>query len=189
MNNPAWHEYIQQLHQHIMEQDKRIQALTKRLDQMEYTQPTPQHTTIEKLEYHFDQLKIDRMDGTLHIGLAPEDFTKMDNFSLPLRNQTENQQREPLINELNNYINREGTTILQQLADEYNYTLDDATSHLLLEDIRKQLPSRVAYYEKEGTKQQFRNKQQLETYIHQQIQAEITHSLRLYFEKNTHKGD
>lgn len=189
MNDPAWYEYMQQLHQHIMEQDKKIQTLTERLDQMEFQQPTNQQTTIEKLEYHFDQLKIDRMDGTLHIGLAPEDFTKMDNFSLPLRNQNQNQNHQQLIHELDNYLTSEGDAMLQQLVHEYHYQLDEPNRRLLLEDIRKQLPGRVTYYEQEGIKQQIKNKQQLETYIHQQIQAEIPHSLRLYFEKKTNKGD
>lgn len=189
MNDPAWYEYMQQLHQHIIEQDKKIQALTDRLDQMEHQQPPNQQTTIEKLEYHFDQLKIDRMDGTLHIGLAPEDFTKMENFSLPLRNQTAEQNHEHLIRELNNYLTRDGDAILQQLTHEYHYQLDEPNRQVLLEDIRKQLPGRVAHYKQEGIKQQIKNKQQLEAYIHQQIQAEIPHSLRLYFEKKTNKGD
>jgi len=181
MNDRAWYDYINQLHQHIMEQDKKIQNLTERIDQLEYQQPNKgQQTTIEKLEYHFDQLKIERMDGTLHIGLSPEDLTKMDNFSLPLRNQPSNQPYQQLIRNLEEFIDQDGPAMLQRFENEFQSPLDDTKKNLIIQDIRKQLPTRVTYYEKEAKQQGIAN-QQLEKYIYQQIQTEIDHSLRQFF--------
>ena len=47
----------------------------------ELTEKPP--VNIERIDYHFDQLKIERLEGTLNIGLNPSDLQNMDEFRIP----------------------------------------------------------------------------------------------------------
>lgn len=39
-------------------------------------------TNIERIDYQFDQLKIERLEGTLNIGLNPSDPNSVQNFEV-----------------------------------------------------------------------------------------------------------
>lgn len=61
----------QQLQIERLEQlaDRQQQLVAELLGQVKQATEKPSYT-IERLEYHFDQLKVQRLDGTLHIGMA-----------------------------------------------------------------------------------------------------------------------
>ncbi len=80
MNQPpssvwnAWYSWaqdtqtqIRQLQQQIVQLQQQYEALQTQVNQ---TSAKPTYN-IERLEYHFDQLKVQRLDGTLNIGMAP----------------------------------------------------------------------------------------------------------------------
>lgn len=185
MNNDTWYHYIEQLHAHIKKQDKRIHDLSIRVNQLESEQKNiPSNTTIEKLEYHFDQLKIERMDGTLHIGFSPEDLANVEEFSVPLQ-QREKQlnQPQPLLAQLNAYIYQVGPTLLDQMAREANRPIDETKKNLIIQDIRKQLAERISFYSKEADKQQIQQKNSREKFIFNKIKEEIDYGLREYFKQ------
>lgn len=58
---------IRQLQQQIVQLQQQYEALQTQVNQ---TSAKPTYN-IERLEYHFDQLKVQRLDGTLNIGMAP----------------------------------------------------------------------------------------------------------------------
>ncbi|MBM7702635.1 spore germination protein GerPC [Metabacillus iocasae] len=68
------YQYVQQLGAYVQKQDERIQKLETELFDLQAKvkelEDTPR-TSIEKIEYKFEQLKIDTLDGTLNIGLNP----------------------------------------------------------------------------------------------------------------------
>src|SRR5690625_980139 len=67
-------QYVNELYQSINEQDLRIkqmeQSIEKLLTQIEELK-NKESTHIEKIEYKFDQLKVETVEGTLHIGVLP----------------------------------------------------------------------------------------------------------------------
>ena len=178
----SWEEYIYQLHNYIRDQDKRIKDLEERINQLESNNNKGNQTTIEKLEYHFDQLKIERLDGTLHIGLSPEELGVTDDFSI---NQNRNQVQGQVINQLQAYLNEQGPSLLHQLANKYGHPPNQINQQILLDDVRKQLPERVAHYEKYARDHRVtQSEYELSQYIFEQVQKEINHSLSEYFTRS-----
>ncbi|MFB1050056.1 spore germination protein GerPC [Paraliobacillus sp. JSM ZJ581] len=185
MNNDTWHHYMEQLHAHIKKQDKLIRDLSIRINELESQQKNvPSHTTIEKLEYHFDQLKIERMDGTLHIGFTPEDLANVEDFSVPLKQQERRlNQPHPLLSQLEEYIYQVGPTLLDQMSKDVNRPIDETKKNLIIQDICKQLSERIAFYNKEADKQQIQQKNNREKFIFNKIKEEIDYGLREYFKQ------
>ncbi|WP_138416515.1 spore germination protein GerPC [Aquibacillus sediminis] len=201
--NPSnsWYEYIQQLHNYIRQQDERVKSLEQRIINLENNhQPPSNQTTVEKLEYHFDQLKIERLDGTLHIGLTPDDFSSnVEDLALNQsehmqyqpsqfnqRNQAQDPLKQQIVAQLDSFLTGEGPQLLQQLAHEYNYPIDSTYQSKILADIRNQLPKRVKFYEDQAKQNRNQaNPDELGKYIYEQVEKEITSSLRQFFQKES----
>ncbi|MDL4842869.1 spore germination protein GerPC [Aquibacillus rhizosphaerae] len=192
-SNP-WYEYVYNLQKYVEQQDKRVNQLEQRLSQVENNQANAKHTTIEKLEYNFDQLKIERLDGTLHIGVSPDDLSKIDDLSLnqqPLSNfQQPHSIKQQTVSQLDSYLSEQGPSFLNQLSNDYNYPVNESYQEMMLNDVRKQLPERVAHYEKNARNESsLNNDKQLSNYIYEQVKSEINYSLQQFFENEKTKGD
>lgn len=77
--------YIQQLLETMQRQEQRIQRLEETVAQLSNeleelkTKPS---INVEKIEYKFDQLKVETLEGTLNIGLNPSDLQGIDNMEI-----------------------------------------------------------------------------------------------------------
>ncbi|WP_165767968.1 spore germination protein GerPC [Virgibacillus indicus] len=192
MNGNEWTNYIYDLHQHITEQEKKMEALEKRLLKLENDFQERNTNTIEKIEYNFDQLKIEHLDGTLHIGISPNDLANIEDFNV---HQNPLQKKEPplkqkLISELSGYIHENGPSLIQDFSAKYNHPIDDDFQLMMIQDIEKQLPGRISLYEQEALKDStITNDQQSKQYISDQIKHEIHQSLLNYIQTNRRKGE
>ncbi|WP_407271677.1 spore germination protein GerPC [Radiobacillus sp. PE A8.2] len=191
-----WYAYIANLQNYIKQMDTKIQQLEQRITLLETNAANKKHTNIEKLEYHFDQLKIERLDGTLHIGLTPEDLEKVDSMAInqvPQNNKPEPIQQpleQQLVSQLDTYVTEQGSPYVEQLAYEYGYPMNDSYRNLIINDVRKQLPSRISHYTNEGKQNhRFQDDHQLSNYVIEKVQKEISHSLRQFFQNDVNKGD
>ncbi|WP_066187016.1 spore germination protein GerPC [Gracilibacillus timonensis] len=143
MSNQLIMHYITQLQQQVQQLYQYSHSLENRIQQLESNKQAK--TSIEKLEYHFDQLKIERLDGTLHIGMTPEDLQSSEDLSLnPSQGQTpfpsvHQTLVEDADNELPGYVH--------SLEQQYNYPLEDDFRQTLIQDVKQQLPNRIAYYQ------------------------------------------
>lgn len=192
MNGNEWTNYFYDLQQHIKDQDNKIKALESRLGQVEKTAQEKNKHTIEKIEYNFDQLKIERLDGTLHIGLSPSDLANMDDLGINQTNPADFQppMKQALLSDLNDHITQEGPKIIQHLANQYRQPIDEGFQSMMLHDMEKQLPQRIAFYEQEAKKnQQINSEDQLKAYITEQVKHEIYQSLVTYMQENEQKGE
>lgn len=149
--------YLQQLYRYIESQNKRIQQLEEIVQTMKTNiddMKNQPHTTIEKIEYKFDQLKIEHLAGTLNIGLNPTDPKQVENFEVmqkgvnvngvqkELRQQITQQASE----ELNYFFNVDCLSLVEKVEQHYDYRLDEPHRRHIIEDIRKQVDSRISYY-------------------------------------------
>lgn len=68
------YDYLVKLRRYLSWQTKKIQTLEQRLllleNQLKELEQQPR-TTIERIEYKFDQLKVETLEGTLNIGITP----------------------------------------------------------------------------------------------------------------------
>ncbi|MGP1906554.1 spore germination protein GerPC [Metabacillus sp. JX24] len=154
---------IQHLYGMVQAQDQKIQkleaAVSAMMEEIEELKKRPS-TTIEKIEYKFDQLKVETLEGTLNIGLNPTVPDQIEQFDveqngLQVNNQTTNPKREEEIFEavqsnLLVFLTEDVAKYIETLAEQNNYQLDDAHKEFIIEDIRKQIDSRIKFYLKQG---------------------------------------
>ncbi|MGD7009102.1 spore germination protein GerPC [Metabacillus sp. 84] len=149
--------YLQQLCQCIQSQQNKIQQLETMIVQMsadlKALKDKPS-TSIEKIEYKFDQLKVETLEGTLNIGLNPTDPEQIENFEVIQKGQQVGKlEREYsgetyaiALDQLNTYLSEECIMMLEAQEQRHNRKLNDEQRKMVIEDIRKQIDTRVQYY-------------------------------------------
>ncbi|MDZ5470273.1 spore germination protein GerPC [Bacillus sp. 31A1R] len=79
------YSYLNQLHYFVQKQEQRIKKLEQTVEilrkEMVIVKERPP-VRIERMEYKFDQLKVENLEGTLNIGLNPSDLQDIDDFSI-----------------------------------------------------------------------------------------------------------
>jgi len=75
-NGPSWTDAVQALERKLKELEERLDTAEKKLAELESKPPL-------HVEYHFDQLKVSRLDGTLNIGLSPQAMKDVGSFEVP----------------------------------------------------------------------------------------------------------
>jgi spore germination protein PC len=157
MNQYEFYEYIRQLHTFVESQATKIktleslvQSLASDLNDLK-NKPT---IKVDKIEYKFDQLKVETLEGTLNIGLNPSDLQAIEDFAVEGKqavshpfgpaNQFQSTMRmEELL--LQN-IDSEVESIIQQYNQENQVNIDESYVAFIKDDIRKQLPNRVQFH-------------------------------------------
>jgi spore germination protein PC len=150
-------KYLQQLHQYVQQQEQQIQHLNDMMRELKKDMEEMKkqsYTNIDKIEYKFDQLKVEHLTGTLNIGLNPSDPGQIDNFDVHQNgmnvNGVQQQLRQQLFQqcseEVNQFLNNDCKSLIEQAEQHYDLRLDDPHRRHIIEDIRKQIDSRIHYY-------------------------------------------
>ena len=144
-----------QIEQLLFEQAQLIDQLKCRVAQLEATveelAKRPE-TTIEKIEYKFDQLKVENLNGTLSIGLNPlqapsfEDLT-VENQQITIKSNEQIKELKDYIGKRIHYhLDKEAIATIHQLEAELRCTVDDYYRQMMIDDIRNQMDIRLPYY-------------------------------------------
>ncbi|MFP7295743.1 spore germination protein GerPC [Neobacillus niacini] len=108
---------------------------------------------VDKIEYKFDQLKVETLEGTLNIGLNPSDLQNIEDFAV--QNQSVNtpidpkkqMQRSMKIEEtIYQYLETDLPGLFKETQSQLNVSLDDSYLEFIKQDILKQLPARIDYH-------------------------------------------
>lgn len=157
-NYPHIIHNLQKMYEQMRFQQQRItqlEAEMQRLQQEVQSLKKNQSSKIERIEYKFDQLKVERLEGTLNIGITPhggegaiEDFAVDQNeLTVPAMNP---QQRLLLFGniqrQIRDYLNGECYPALNEIEQQKNQLLDADYRQYIIEDIKKQIDSRIHYY-------------------------------------------
>jgi spore germination protein PC len=150
----------QHLIQHMNWQSQKLlqleQSLQNILHEIETLKKQPT-STIDNINYHFDQLKIEKLEGTLNIGISPNPGKSIEDLSIDGQtlnersvefNQETNYFRQ-IQKKINHYLDTELPVELQNLSKQYNLVLDYEKHTFIIEDIRKQIDERIRYYNSE----------------------------------------
>lgn len=183
-------QYLHELSQYIRKQDEAIETLNQRMDKLENELKRKNNTTIEKVEYKFDQLKVETLSGTLHIGISPEELSNMDNLALgQSTSNTAPPDQKQLTNDLQQYVQKNGIPMINQFSEEYRNTIDESEYPMIMKDIQRQIPLRIDHYDKETfNSKKWENEEERREFIFNCIIDEIHHSLR-NFVKNYKQGE
>lgn len=167
-----WEVWSYQVQQKLKSQDDRIAALEAALGEltgrMKKLEEKPKYT-IENIQYHFDQLKVEKLEGTLNIGMSAPEFESagngdnengesaqnVDQMSIgsgnafPSAAPVQMQPGAPyqdILGKLDRFLNTEASQLILNQEQELELPLDPHHRRIIIEDIRKQMPPRIQYY-------------------------------------------
>ncbi|MBY0088635.1 MULTISPECIES: spore germination protein GerPC [Brevibacillus] len=149
-------QYIQQLHDYIQSQNKKIENMRQMLEQLQQDVNDLKERQIPSVirnEYKFDLLKVERLEGTLNIGLNPKgndsgigDFSINQSMDIPDPPQTSAPLFDRVQNEIYQYLEGDAYLVLEKIETECNYPLDQNYRAFILDDIKKQIDQRIKHY-------------------------------------------
>ncbi|RBW68995.1 spore germination protein GerPC [Bacillus taeanensis] len=154
MYYPDLYQYLQQVYQYMKTQHERVKNLEARMDELEgeiNALKSNGAMKIDKIEYKFDQLKVETLEGTLNIGLTPNLSEEIEQFSVNGKEKEEvSEGQEQLFQrihkDVHHYLNHEIVNDIRQFEEKYNYKLEDPYRQFIVQDIRKQIDRRISFY-------------------------------------------
>lgn len=148
--------YVRSLHYYMEQQNHRISQLEKILEQLQTeikeikNKPT---THIDKIEYKFDQLKVETLEGTLNIGLNPMNGEQIEDFAvsqskmnIPDLRHTHKDFIDEIENEIDTYLSNDCSIYIQNRLNQQRTSPPDEHVQFIVEDIRKQINERIIFY-------------------------------------------
>jgi spore germination protein PC len=107
---------------------------------------------IDKIEYNFDLLKIEKLEGTLNIGITPAGGKNIEDISVDgqvidgIPAQADNRLFAPIQKKVNDYLDNELPAEICGFEREFSNKLEVTQYPIIVEDIRKQVDDRIRYY-------------------------------------------
>lgn len=142
------YQYIENLHSKIAALEKRMNDLSAELQNM---RDSPS-INVEKIEYKFDQLKVESLDGTLNIGLNPnslketiEDLAVEQNVNVKSM-QDLGPYKSRLAEAVGRYIKEELPILIQDNEMQFQRSLDPQYHDMIRQDLLNQMPGRIEFY-------------------------------------------
>lgn len=153
MNISFLQEYFAKLQQYLLWQTNKIQQLERQLAaferELQEIKQRPQ-MTVERIEYKFDQLKVETLEGTLNIGLTPNGSGTIEDFGVNPEKIIVPKPEPVLFRniqaKLHHYLANDCKQLLQELEQKYACELDDPYRDFILQDIQRQIDERIRFY-------------------------------------------
>lgn len=199
-----FNHYIEQLHQTIQAQQERMQQLEKNIESLQQDfsglKKEPR-LAVDRIEYKFDQLKIERLEGTLNIGLTPKagqqllDDLSVDGASSdPNGHQVHNDNdteipdhpnvARHIIKDLNDYIDSQLLSDMKMIEGHLQMPLNDSYRQFIIQDVRKQVDDRVGEYLQEYNNKEILEKpDQIEQIIFNKVKRDMLKGIEAFIMK------
>jgi spore germination protein PC len=171
-------------------QENRIAALEQTIqklqEQLKQLKDKP-NIQVEKIEYKFDQLKVETLDGTLNIGLNPSDLANIEDFAVqnqslktPIHPKEQMQRSMKTEESIYEYLETELPTLFKEIQKQLNVQLDDSYLDFIKQDIMKQLPSRIDYHVQNTPSNKHKGGQNTEESIIELLKQEIRKGISIF---------
>jgi spore germination protein PC len=158
-----YYQYLQWLQMCIQTQENRIAALEIALkkiqDEMKQLHEK-QAIHVDKIEYKFDQLKVETLEGTLTIGLNPNDLSGIEDFAVqnqslntPISPKAQMQRSMKIEEAIYRYLENDLPQIVEETKQKLQIQTNESYLSFIKEDIIKQLPNRIEYHLKANNAQ------------------------------------
>lgn len=190
--------FLQQITRQLERQESSIKQLQKKQKALEKELTEVKEKPvlyIDRIEYQFDQLKIDRLEGTLNIGLNPKDLQDMDEFAidtLPFHKMQDRYLeniREQLEHELNAYLDTELPEQIDKIKHENGLDIDESYTQFIIADIRQQLRERIDFYLKQQLQEMPQtDREDTKAIILERIKNDIDDAVQNFFKQFPGKG-
>lgn len=174
------------MQRYLEAQEKRISYLEQELTRLteevvNLKRKPPIH--VDRIEYKFDQLKVESLDGTLNIGLNPSDLGNIDEFAINQQPVTPVPflfpEREQVIHEIEEKIISELDEMIQATEQQVGQSLDPSYHEFIKNDVSRQLAQRIIMYfdsssEIERSPHQF---EQLREKVYEKVKSDLAVAL------------
>ncbi|WP_160724648.1 spore germination protein GerPC [Bacillus sp. USDA818B3_A] len=151
-----FYQYLQWMQMCIQAQEQRIAALEQTINklqqQLKQVQEKPT-VHVDRIEYKFDQLKVETLEGTLNIGLNPNDLSDIEDFavqnqtlSTPLSPKEEIQRSTEIEKAIYEYLETDLPLIINDAQNQLSIQPNDSYFSFIKEDIIRQLPNRIDFH-------------------------------------------
>ncbi|MFJ8257352.1 spore germination protein GerPC [Peribacillus asahii] len=152
MNNDLY-TYSKQMQHYLEAQEKRILQLeqeVKRLTEEISVLKNKPPIHVDRIEYKFDQLKVESLDGTLNIGLNPSDLNNIDEFAVNNHPVSPASfpfpKREQIVKEMTIELMSQLDEMIQATESQVGITLDPTYHDFIKNDVERQLEQRIHMY-------------------------------------------
>jgi spore germination protein PC len=159
--SPEMLRYMQQVNDYILNQTQQIQQMNAQIQELdkeikELKKQNAQPQTVIRNEYRFDLFKVEKLEGTLNIGLNPtpsdtdssiEEMAVGQSLNTPAAAEQQNPQMfKGIQDQVNDYLSSDAFRALEAFEHQYQYPLDDPYRKFIVEDVKKQINQRIRYY-------------------------------------------
>ena len=184
------YQIIQSMQVYMQKQDQILRSLQQKIMLMEQEITKLQNrpsVRVEKLEYKFDQLKVETLEGTLNIGLNPTDLQGIEDFSVPSKNGTKTPNERMALftdveNSIHQYLDSNLSSIMTQVGQQLSIQVNDSYREFILQDIKKQLPNRIEYYLNQPLRNENETPEQQKESILEQMKKEIYYGVSTFLQ-------
>ena len=188
--NQNIYQALQSMQAYLYNQDKKIYKLQEQIKTLEKTVTELQNRPpvhVDRMEYKFDQLKVETLEGTLNIGLNPSDLQGIEDFSVPNKNgPIAPKERMALFTDietsLEQYLDSNLQSIMEDAGQQLNFQVDDSYREFILQDIKKQLPNRIEYYLNQPLRSENESPEQQKEQIFEQMKKEIHYGVLTFLQ-------
>ncbi|MCZ8518841.1 MULTISPECIES: spore germination protein GerPC [Paenibacillus] len=191
MNLMTPESYFRKLNEYLTWQTDRIRSLERRVESMAQEVEAlkkQRGITIEKIEYNFDQLKVDTLEGTLNVGLSPaglgasslEDATANGE---PIRTNTARSESFSRIQKnIFDYLLQTCPSELDELERQYGVEFGNDFHQVMIGDLQNQVGPRIDHYLKAAADpQQPVLTEEQEQWIQDRVIEDVRKGMRQYF--------
>ncbi|MED1202480.1 spore germination protein GerPC [Heyndrickxia acidicola] len=182
------YEYIHYQEGKIANFEKLIEKLSNEIQTLKEKPPI----NVEKIEYKFDQLKIERLDGTLNIGLSPTDLGNIEDMGLPAAQAptpppffNAPEFKSQAAGRIQQYLNENLKELIQDTENQLNMRLTQDYHDFIYQDLTGQIPQRVDHYIQMLSNQNLSNvtEDQISNQIFDQMKADIQQAVFMFLSK------
>lgn len=194
LENEIW-RLLQQLNQQINWQTHQLQVILNAVQSLEkevQALKAIRQPTIDKVEYNFDQLKVEKLEGTLNVGLTPGALGQDGQYAVNGQNleDLDIQQSAPvpafgiserLNSRVQEYLNEDAETEIVACEQKYQYKLGENFRKVMLDDLRKQMDQRIHHYLQASP--EFNSNVDKENWAYDKVKGDIQIAIHNYFER------
>ncbi len=179
-----WVQLTLQAHENRMTTlEQTIQKLREEIRQLK-DKPSIQ---VDKIEYKFDQLKVETLEGTLNIGLNPSDLSNIEDFAVqnqslttPIHPKAQMQRSMKIEESIYHYLETDLPALFKDIQNQLNVKLDDSYLDFIKQDILKQLPARIDFHIQNTTSVEREGEQRTEETIIELLKQEIRKGILIF---------
>lgn len=194
-NDPWLMRWLQDVYNFLARQQEKMERMEEmiieiREDIREFKSNKMTH--VERIEYHFDQLKVETLEGTLNIGLTPNG-KGIEELAVPSNGEPGGEGVEDvpffpkLKEQLDSYIDMEIPREVSRFETQYSVQLPDELRFAMIEDIRQQVGPRIVVYIQKLYKDSS-DDTAVEKDIADRVKRDIRLAIEQFFQKKYGKG-